>query len=66
MIQVQLFKTAPLIQNESSIILQHLNSRLDKEKFNGKIYLTYKAGQLEYVKIEQSFNIDSLVDTLNR
>ena len=66
MIQVQLIKTVPLVQNESSIILQNLNSRLDKEKFCGRIFLTYKQGELEHVKIEQSFNLDSLIETLSR
>lgn len=62
MIQVQLIKTGLI--NESGIILQNLNNSLANEKFSGKIYLTYKEGILEHVKIEQSFNKDALIEAL--
>lgn len=65
MIQIQV-KTIPLVQNDSSIILQNLNSKLAMESFCGKIIVTYESGEIVHVKVEQSFTVDSLVKKLSR
>ena len=52
--------------NPSGAILQHLAERLDKEKFHGKIYLTFAKGMLQNIKVEQSFTVQDLADTLIR
>ena len=51
--------------NPSGPILQHLAERLDKEKFFGKIYLSFQAGKLEAIKMEQSFTVSEIRKELN-
>ena len=52
--------------NPSGPILQHLAERLDKEQFFGRIYLSFKKGVLKEIKVEQSFTVQELAETLIR
>lgn len=52
--------------NPSGPILQHLAERLDREKFFGKINLTFADGMLQNIKVEQSFTVQDLANTLIR
>lgn len=47
-------------------VLQALEIVLDKTKFFGTISLTYEAGQLKFIKAQQTFTVDSLVDYLSK
>ena len=52
--------------NPTAPILQYLAERLDKEKFFGKIYLTFESGILVNTRIEHSYTTPQLADTLIR
>lgn len=46
-------------------VLNILHERLDKQKFFGSIVLKYEAGALKYIKCEENFTVDGLVEHLN-
>lgn len=51
---------------DASNVLSYLNNVLAKEKFFGKILLTYEAGEIQHVQATQNFTVDSLIDHLSK
>ncbi|HEX9504263.1 MAG TPA: hypothetical protein VF974_08185 [Patescibacteria group bacterium] len=47
-------------------LLSELHNYLDRTKFFGTINLKYEAGVLKYVKCEETFTVDSLIQHLSQ
>lgn len=60
MIQIHVIKETVEI-NQSGIALQNLNNSLDRGNFSGRIILSYDAGVLQGVKVEQTLKVKDLV-----
>ncbi len=68
MIQVRQIRieTKSVEPNPSGPILLHLTEKLDKEKFFGKLLLTFENGILRNVKVEQSLSVKDLTEMIIR
>jgi len=57
-------KNHPALTPHTEKLLVNLNRALEKQNFYGKILLSYEAGELQHIKSEQNFTVDSLTNYL--